>query len=71
MYTIYGKESCPFCTQAKILLQMKEQEYTYIDVTQDEEAQKLFVQNNWKKVPQIFKDDEHIGGFTDLKATFK
>jgi len=32
MFEIYGTTDCAYCDRAKILLAMKEKEYTFIDV---------------------------------------
>ena len=68
MFKIYGKENCQFCTKAKLLLDMKSKEYEYVDITQNTTAYQMFADKGWRTVPQIFEDDTHIGGFTELKA---
>lgn len=70
-YTIYGTDSCPFCTRAKTLLELTGLEYDYVDAKNTEQAQTLFSENNWRTVPQIFHGEKHIGGFTELNQYLK
>jgi len=36
MFEIYGTTDCTYCDRAKILLAMKEKDYTFIDVAENE-----------------------------------
>jgi glutaredoxin len=78
-YIVIGKESCPFCSRAKQLLESKEIEYTYRDVQQVNSADVAALEEiagaEFRTVPQIFKYKEgggldYIGGFTELQGTF-
>lgn len=69
---IYTTATCPYCTQAKRLLQ--EQGYTYTEIRvdlDDAEREKMIARSGRRTVPQIFIDDQHIGGFDDLYVYFK
>ncbi len=69
---IYTTETCPYCVRAKQLLQTKGLAYTEIRVDLDEtERDKMIAISGRRTVPQIFIDDQHIGGFDDLYAHFK
>lgn len=64
---IYTKDNCPFCVQAKRLLQQKDKSYTEVNIGQDitrEDFISLFP--NVKSVPHIIIDGEQIGGFDKL-----
>ncbi|GFE68563.1 glutaredoxin 3 [Chroococcus sp. FPU101] len=67
---IYTWSSCPFCIRAKALLNKKGVEYTEYAIDGDEKARALMAKraNGRKSVPQIFIDDQHIGGCDDLYA---
>lgn len=67
MYYVYGKEGCIFCVKAKKLLERMNEKITYIDIEDNEQA-KHFVRNvlEAKKVPQIFDNNNYVGGYTDL-----
>ena len=66
MIRIYGKEGCNYCEKAKVLCDMYELEYEYIDATFDEEALDFLIENGFRTVPQVFIDGEHIGGYTEF-----
>lgn len=63
---IFGKQGCSFCEKSKVLCDMYELEYEYIDATYDEGALDFLIENGFKSVPQIYVDGEHVGGYTDL-----
>ncbi|HLD95349.1 MAG TPA: glutaredoxin 3 [Alphaproteobacteria bacterium] len=67
---IYTTTVCPYCVKAKALFQKKGVSYTEIDVSQDEELRLKMTQRAGGKrsVPQIFINDQHIGGCDDLYA---
>lgn len=69
---IYSTATCPYCINAKNLLEEKGLEYREIRVDlDDEERDKMVELSGRTSVPQIFIDDEHIGGFDDLYAYLK
>lgn len=77
-YIVIGKESCPYCTRAKDLLDSKNIEYTYRDFQQvnsaDVAALEKIAGQEFRTVPQIFKYKEggglnYIGGYTELAQT--
>lgn len=65
---IYTWSTCPFCRRAKELLDAKDIDYTEYDITGDEEArEKMAARSNGRRtVPQIFIDDQWIGGCDDM-----
>lgn len=65
---IYSTKTCPYCVKAKVLLDKKGAAYQEIDVTDDDEARMDLIKkaNGMRTVPQIFIDDNHIGGCDDL-----
>jgi glutaredoxin 3 len=65
---VYSKTVCPYCTQAKAYLKKHGIEYSEINLD-DEEERKAFYEKcgpGVRSVPQIFVDDERIGGYTEL-----
>jgi len=67
MITVYGRPQCPFCDQAKALLENRGVAYEYIDITQDLEARQMLVDDGFRSVPQIYKGTTHIpGGYQGL-----
>ncbi|HAZ45986.1 MAG TPA: glutaredoxin 3 [Cyanobacteria bacterium UBA11369] len=67
---IYTWSSCPFCIRAKGLLKKKGVEFTEYCIDGDEAARAKMAQraNGRRSLPQIFINDQHIGGCDDLHA---
>ena len=66
---IYSKTYCPFCVRAKSLFDDKGVSYEEIMVDSDPQMfMDLKKKTGMMTVPQIFIDDELIGGYTDLAA---
>ena len=64
---IWSKYQCPYCDQAKALLTQKGIEFEERKIGDGYTKEDLLeVLPNVRGVPQIFIDDKHIGGFTDL-----
>jgi glutaredoxin 3 len=67
---IYTWSTCPFCMRAKDLLDRKGVEYTEYCIDGDEVAREKMAKraNGRRSLPQIFIDDQHIGGCDDIYA---
>lgn len=67
---IYTSPLCGYCHAAKRLLTQKGISFSEIDVFRDPSRKPEMIQraNGGRTVPQIFVDDEHIGGCDDLYA---
>lgn len=67
---IYTTKICPYCVKAKNLLVKKGLIFTEIDVSTDQNAREDLVlkANGRRTVPQIFINDQSIGGCDDLYA---
>ncbi|NEQ44515.1 MAG: glutaredoxin 3 [Leptolyngbya sp. SIOISBB] len=65
---IYTWSSCPFCIRAKALLDRKGVDYTEYCIDGDESARdQMSVRSDGKRsLPQIFIDEQHIGGCDEL-----
>lgn len=64
---IYGTDFCSYCTRARMLLDRKGVSYEEIRVDTDPKLRKEMMEKSRRHtVPQIFINDEHIGGFQDL-----
>ena len=66
---IWSKENCPYCVQAKALLESKGIEFEERNISNGEwsKEQLLEAVPTARTMPQIFLDDAHVGGFTELK----
>lgn len=64
---IYVSGFCPYCVMAKNLLDRKGVEYHTIMVGTDPDLWDEMVQRSQRRtVPQIFINDQSIGGYDDL-----
>ena len=69
---VYSSALCPYCVMAKKLLDRKGIEYTEIRIDADPaKRQEMMVKSHQRTVPQIFINNEAIGGYTDLLALDK
>ena len=71
--TIYTGPLCGFCDAAKKLLARNNVEYKEINVAAvDGSMDEIITKANGKRtVPQIFFNDQHIGGYDDVRALEK
>ena len=72
---VWSKNQCPFCDQAKALLKVKgiefEERNISIEGGQWSKEKLLEAVPNARTVPQIFIDEQLVGGFTELRDFFK
>ena len=65
--TVYTTGSCPYCVQAKRLLDRKGIPYSEIDVSADADKRAQMMEASGRRtVPQIFIGEQPIGGFDEL-----
>ena len=70
--TIYTKSGCPNCVTAKLLLQSLNLEYKEIDIeTGDRFANFVANYPEARQMPQIFINDQRVGGLAGLQAALK
>ena len=67
---IYTWQTCPYCIRAKMLLRWKGVQFTEYKIDGDGAARMRMAAraNGRKSVPQIFVNDQHLGGCDDLYA---
>ena len=65
---IYTWQYCPFCIRAKSLLKKKNINFTEYKIDGDDDARALMIKraDGRRTLPQIFIDNEGIGGCDDL-----
>lgn len=65
--TLYGTRFCPYCMRARSLLKQKNVAYEDIDVGSDANLQRKMQElSGGSSVPQIFINDEAVGGYDDI-----
>lgn len=66
---VWSKDQCPYCVQAKALLESRGIEYEERNVSRDWTREQLLeAVPTARTVPQIFLDGELVGGFTELRT---
>ncbi len=65
---IYTWSTCPFCIRAKNLLKKKGVDYIEYCIDGDEIARDKMITraNGQSSLPQIFINDDHVGGCDDI-----
>ena len=66
---LYGTETCPYCTAARMLLTKKGVEFEDVLVSRDPEKRvEMERLTGGHTVPQILIDGEAVGGYDDIYA---
>lgn len=68
MITVYSKNNCPFCEQAKALLTKKDIPFDVIKIDENPEAREWLMAQGHRTVPQLYLDGALFveGGFQGL-----
>ena len=65
---VWSKDQCAFCEQAKALLESRGIEYEVCNIMHDWTREQLLeAVPTARTVPQIFLDEEYVGGFNELR----
>ncbi len=65
---VWSKDMCPYCDQAKMLLRSRNIEFEERNINHAYTREQLLeAVPNARTVPQIFLDDELVGGFDQLR----
>ena len=70
MYKIYTQNNCGYCVAAKNLLDKKGEQYEEIHLEDNPDAKNKLKQNVLRTVPQIWLDEEYIGGYVELERRY-
>ena len=67
---VYTMDYCPYCERAKALLKQRGIAFEEIRVDSDDDAQweELHRRSGMRTMPQIYRDDQLVGGFQELSA---
>ncbi len=71
--TIYTGPHCNYCDAAKRLLKRNNAPYREIDISKvNGSMDEMIKKSNGKRtIPQIFFDEQHIGGYDEVRALEK
>lgn len=65
---VYTIDNCSYCEAAKALLIKKNLSFQEKNITNDDTERKALIERTGHRtMPQIFIDDEFVGGYTELK----
>ena len=59
-WTVYGQEGCVFCVKAVELLRNNGDTIVYKDIREHPNR------GDFRTVPQIYRNSQHIGGYSEL-----
>ena len=70
---MYSGPMCAFCDAAKRLLARNNLEFKEIDISSKDGLRDEMIKkaNGRRTIPQIFFDEDHIGGYQELRALEK
>ena len=70
---MYSGPMCNFCEAAKRLLNRNNLKFDVIDISEGADIRDEMIKksNGKRTIPQIFFDDYHVGGYTELRALEK
>lgn len=70
---VWSKDKCFYCQMAKNILELKGIEFEERNTSLNKWSRADMLEDvpDAKTFPQIFIDDQHIGGFTELQKYFK
>ena len=70
---VYTGPFCNFCDAAKRLLKRNGLSFSEIDISSGEKIREEMIKksNGQRTIPQIFFDDYHVGGYTELRELEK
>ncbi len=68
MLTVYSKNHCPFCDQAKALLKKKNIAFEEVKIDENSDARQFILEAGHRTVPQIYKGTQVFveGGYSGL-----
>ena len=67
MYYVLTRNDCDYCEKAKQLLVDDKVPYSQTDILDDPIIIKLMIVAGLKTVPQIWYENEYIGGYNELR----
>ena len=70
---VYTGPFCNFCDAAERLLKRNGLSFSEIDISTGEKIKEEMIKksNGQRTIPQIFFDDYHVGGYTELRELEK
>ena len=71
-FTVYSKESCPYCTKIKQVLELSECKHVIYTLDQDFTKEEFYAEfGEGSTFPQVLCNSEKLGGCTDTVKFLK
>ena len=71
-FTVYSKESCPYCEKVKKVLELTNLQYVVYTLGEDFTKEQFYSEfGEGSTFPQVIVNDQHIGGCTDTVQYLK
>ena len=71
-FVIIGKEDCPWCDKARLLVEEEGFTASYFDISVADSLRVFLKALDLQTVPQIFvQGGAYVGGYEDLKTAFE
>lgn len=68
MFTLYTKDNCTYCDQAKNLLRSMSLPFETVKLGEDITREELLARiPTARTMPQVMKDGQLVGGYSELK----
>ena len=67
MFTVYTQDGCSYCELAKITLTERNIEFEEINIRNNAQALAKLRLKNLRTVPQIWNEEQHVGGYDELR----
>jgi len=71
MITIYSKDGCPRCVNAKALLESYDIDYQVEMIDKKPEARDFLLGEGHREVPQMYVGQDLLGSFSELTSMTK
>ncbi len=66
-FVIFSKPNCPYCDEAKRMIDSYDEAYFEWDISEDGFAKGFLIQSGFTTVPQVYFNGRHIGGKEELE----
>jgi len=71
-YTVYSKDSCPFCTKVQQVLQLTEQQHVVLKLGRDYTREEFYSKfGKGSTFPKVLLGEQLIGGCTETVKYLK
>ena len=70
MLKVYGAQWCTYCKKVKDFLETNHTDFKFVDIDIEIEESTVLLEKNLTTIPQVFLDEDLIGGYTETVKKF-